>query len=53
MRSPPKPDRLIGPVKYRPPKGKPEDRPLQRLRREFAVHRTSQRKKQRAQRSKA
>jgi hypothetical protein len=48
----PEPDKLIGPVKYRPPKGKPEDRPLEQLRREFDAHQRSRRKEMRASSSK-
>jgi hypothetical protein len=34
---PPRPDKLTGPIKYREPKGKPEDRPLERLHREYVL----------------
>jgi hypothetical protein len=44
----PEPDKLIGPIKYRPPKGKPQDRPLELLHREFDLHQRSRRKDKRA-----
>jgi hypothetical protein len=48
MANPPAPDKLTGPVKFRPPKGKPEDRPLERLHQEFEIHQKSRRREQRA-----
>jgi hypothetical protein len=42
MSKPPAPDKLIGAIKYRPPKGKPQDRPLERIRQELEVREKSQ-----------
>jgi hypothetical protein len=47
MSSPPRPDRLTGKIKTRPPKGKPEDRPLERIRQEFEAHKRTRRRPRR------
>jgi hypothetical protein len=38
MPKPPRPDKLPGPIRYKKPTGKPEDRPLERIRQEFEDH---------------
>lgn len=44
MAKPPRPDKLPGKIKYRPPRGKSEDRPLERIHREYNAHKRAQRK---------
>jgi hypothetical protein len=38
MPKPPRPDKLPGPIRYKKPSGKPEDRPLERIHQEFEGH---------------
>jgi hypothetical protein len=40
---PPRPDKLPGPVKYKKPTGKKEDRPLEKLHRELLAKKRTQR----------
>ena len=42
MTKPPRPDKLPGPIRYKKPSGKPEDRPLERIHQEFEEHKRSQ-----------
>src|SRR5262245_53953086 len=42
MTKPPRPDKLPGPIRYKKPGSDPEDRPLERLRREFEDHQRAQ-----------
>ena len=40
-KSPPRPEKLPGTIKYRPPKGKKTDRPLERIKRGFSPSKPS------------
>jgi len=42
MTKPPRPDKLPGPIRYKKPSGNPEDRPLERIHREFEDHKRAQ-----------
>jgi hypothetical protein len=42
MTTPPRPDKLPGPIRYRKPSRDPEDRPLERIHREFEDHKRAQ-----------
>jgi len=42
MTKPPRPDKLPGPIRYKKPSGNPEDRPLERIHREFEDHQRAQ-----------
>jgi hypothetical protein len=39
---PPRPDQLPGPIQHKEPTGKPEDRPLYRIRQEYKNHHRAQ-----------
>jgi len=42
MTKPPRPDKLPGPIRYKKPSSDPEDRPLERIHREFEDHKRAQ-----------
>ena len=42
MTKPPRPDKLPGPIRYKKPSSNPEDRPLERIHREFEDHKRAQ-----------
>jgi hypothetical protein len=45
MPKPPRPDKLPGPIRYKKPTGKAEDRPLERIHQEYELHKKIRRKK--------